>query len=1017
MITRQNIKKESTIIKIKIAVFVLFLWVTTSAFASWAPLQDVEAGKETIGSTTTIWYKVFDPVLNEWKEGSQSYNGYSIELTNTDGVVAWLASKSGNYRIGYAVYDPGRGQWIEDSRSYSSFSQPEAGYSVSHSVSQLRNDDGVICWLDRSTYNYDWGSLKSWNVIYTIYEPELGVWQLSSSGHSEMDEESFSESYSNFQLKTKDGVSSWTAIHTIDYGGGIISRFYIVKYVLYDPANQSWQEGNESYSNSISSLSIQNATVHYSVDGTDYTRGYDASVVSWYDGFTKPLAFFAAVPSLGYVPLNVWFTDMSISATSWDWDFGDGENSPERSPLHIFSISGEFTVTQTVTGLQGSDSTTSIIVTDPNLVTQLGQAFSPSPANGTIDVHPHAILSWFPGDFTDKHNVYFGTVFDDVEMANTENPLGVLVSHLQDANTYEPNLLEFDQTYYWRVDEVTAPPESVVFRGNVWSFSTMKAIDKIIYVDMNAVGANDGSSWADAYKYLQDALSDATVLKDIGTVEIRVAQGVYTPDRNTTFPEGTGNRLATFQLISGVPIRGGYAGFGAPDPNDRDIIAHESILSGDLSGNDIDVNDPKKLWHEPTRNENSYRVVTSDETNQTTVLDGFIITAGFADGGLYYRYGGGMSNNGKPTLSNCIFIGNYSRSNGGGMYNSGDPNLTNCTFSNNSSSSSGGGMYNSGDPNLTNCTFSNNSSSGGGGMYNRRGDPDLNNCTFSDNSASIYDGGGMDNAYYSNSPTLTNCTFSNNSARNGGGMSNLNGAFGYPAFTNCTFSNNFANEDGGGMFSVGYPNLTNCTFSRNLAYGDGGGMYNFNGTFGYPAFTNCTFSGNLAYEGGGGIYSGSQLYNYPAFTNCTFSGNLAYDGGGLYYRGKTILTNCILWNNIPNQIPFSEHCVVSYSNIQDGWPGESNIDLDPLFVSPGYWDPNGTPEDPDDDFWVNGNYHLKSQAGRWDPVSKTWLMDDVTSPCIDAGDPNSPVGDEPEPNSGRINMGAYGGTAEASKSN
>jgi hypothetical protein len=66
--------------------------------------------------------------------------------------------------------------------------------------------------------------------------------------------------------------------------------------------------------------------------------------------------------------------------------------------------------------------------------------------------------------------------------------------------------------------------------------------------------------------------------------------------------------------------------------------------------------------------------------------------------------------------------------------------------------------------------------------------------------------------------------------------------------------------------------------------------------------------------------------------------------------------------------------------------------------------------------WIDGDYHLKSQAGRWNPNSESWVMDDVTSPCIDAGDPNMPVGDEPEPNGGRINMGAYSGTAEASMS-
>jgi hypothetical protein len=93
-----------------------------------------------------------------------------------------------------------------------------------------------------------------------------------------------------------------------------------------------------------------------------------------------------------------------------------------------------------------------------------------------------------------------------------------------------------------------------------------------------------------------------------------------------------------------------------------------------------------------------------------------------------------------------------------------------------------------------------------------------------------------------------------------------------------------------------------------------------------------------------------------------------------------------------------------------------NMSVDPCFVEIGHWDPNGTPGNLDDDVWIAGDYHLKSSAGRWDPVVENWVTDDVTSPCIDAGDPEMPVGDEPEPNGGRINMGAYGGTSEASLS-
>ena len=90
---------------------------------------------------------------------------------------------------------------------------------------------------------------------------------------------------------------------------------------------------------------------------------------------------------------------------------------------------------------------------------------------------------------------------------------------------------------------------------------------------------------------------------------------------------------------------------------------------------------------------------------------------------------------------------------------------------------------------------------------------------------------------------------------------------------------------------------------------------------------------------------------------------------------------------------------LNYSDVSGGYSGIGNIDTDPIFA------------DAD-----NGDYHLKSQAGRWDAATHSWVEDNVTSPCIDAGDPSSPIGVEPFPNGGRINMGAYGGTLQASKS-
>ena len=209
------------------------------------------------------------------------------------------------------------------------------------------------------------------------------------------------------------------------------------------------------------------------------------------------------------------------------------------------------------------------------------------------------------------------------------------------------------------------------------------------------------------------------------------------------------------------------------------------------------------------------------------------------------------------------------------------------------------------------------------------------------------------------------------------------------------------------------PNIINCRIEKN----SGAGIKLWNSS--NPTITNCTIAGN----GEAGIEMWTELigrvpkYNSATITNCTIAGNLQHGISG----GKPTITNSIIWANSPQEIADTQGTFsVTYSDVQGGWAGEGNIDADPLFADPGYWtnanDPNiiVEPSDPNA-VWVDGDYHLKSQAGRYDPNSQTWVLDDVTSPCIDAGDPGTPVV-EPLPNGGIINMGAYGGTVEASKS-
>lgn len=194
---------------------------------------------------------------------------------------------------------------------------------------------------------------------------------------------------------------------------------------------------------------------------------------------------------------------------------------------------------------------------------------------------------------------------------------------------------------------------------------------------------------------------------------------------------------------------------------------------------------------------------------------------------------------------------------------------------------------------------------------------------------------------------------------------------------------------------------------------NGAGIYIGNSSA--PTIANCMIVGNVAVDGGG-IYCRNAGFTA---INCTISNNRATEGGGLHLRNAhAVITNCIVWDNSAGQIHVrsGSEPIVSHSDIQSGWPGTGNIESDPGFANPGYWEDSGTPGDPDDDLWVMGDYHLKSQAGRWDPNIQLWVQDEVTSPCIDAGDIAEAIGFEPFPSGGVVNVGAYGGMADASKS-
>ncbi|MBN1806231.1 MAG: hypothetical protein JW837_13365 [Sedimentisphaerales bacterium] len=115
----------------------------------------------------------------------------------------------------------------------------------------------------------------------------------------------------------------------------------------------------------------------------------------------------------------------------------------------------------------------------------VGKAALPNPSNGAVDLPRNTNLSWKPGIYADKHNVYFGTDVNDVNEASPTDPRGVLAGENHNTVIFGPGLLDFDRTYYWRVDEVNDAEPNSPWKGNVWSFSTASFIVVEDFEDYN----------------------------------------------------------------------------------------------------------------------------------------------------------------------------------------------------------------------------------------------------------------------------------------------------------------------------------------------------------------------------------------------------------------------------------------------------------------------------------------------------------------------------------------------------
>jgi parallel beta-helix repeat protein len=376
------------------------------------------------------------------------------------------------------------------------------------------------------------------------------------------------------------------------------------------------------------------------------------------------------------------------------------------------------------------------------------------------------------------------------------------------------------------------------------------------------------------------------------------------------------------------------------------------------------------------------------------------LTNGYAIGGEVDGSGGAIyCSNSDPMVQNCLIDSCYAIMYGGGIscwYNS-NP-IINCNIINGNTSHGGGGIYcYSSNPTISGNTISGDSCihGGGGGIYCEY----YSNAIISDNTISenkaLWGGGGI--YCLNSSPTISDNTISGNSATDvscGGGIFCYNNS--NPTISGNTISGNSAYNGGGIYLSNSNSSINSNTISENTTTGTGGGGI-FCENSSHPIISSNIISENSAGENGGGIWCnsapsnfqyneissntapryGGGIYTYNAsFTinKCTIVSNIAQNGGGIYFTNNSNLVsdNCILWGNTPQQIyqGTGSTIQVTYSDIQNSWPGTGNINLYPMFVDSAL-----------------GDYHLQSN-----------------SPCIDTGDPN-PIYNDPDFT--RADMGCY----------
>lgn len=310
------------------------LIVLTIAANSWAytpPFSGVQARTVVLGSS---WFRfdfsVVDPIRNTTATGSSSsYSGgpASGNIYISNNVVIWIARNPTSNNIGFATYDAAQGAWKIAEFSY----YPGNGTYLSFVA-----DTGVVMWVvDNGTSPY----------FYTYtYSPTLGQWV----GTSDIAPDSAYAKNTNYT------VAAWRASYNnlnTHYAG----------YGVYDQRFQQWKKGTTYLPNST--FSVSGGTLTYFVSGQPQYIGYDPYASSgnggWTNQPTKPLSNF----HLAKIGNTAVCTETAIAAGAFLWDFGNGTTSTSRSPIHTYQSPGTYTITLTITGVNGGTDITTRQIT------------------------------------------------------------------------------------------------------------------------------------------------------------------------------------------------------------------------------------------------------------------------------------------------------------------------------------------------------------------------------------------------------------------------------------------------------------------------------------------------------------------------------------------------------------------------------------------------------------------------------------------------------------------------------